>query len=71
MNFEELFSQFKETNLFGRYITQKDIEPLLAKFNTNNQVQIIGYSVLGKPIYKYQLGTGSKRIFLWSQMHGN
>lgn len=71
MNFEELFSQFKETNLFGRYITLKDIEPLLAKFNTNNQVQIIGYSVLGKPIYKYQLGTGSKRIFLWSQMHGN
>ena len=71
MNFEELFSQFKETNLFGRYITLKDIEPLLAKFNTNNQVQIIGHSVLGKPIYKYQLGTGLKRIFLWSQMHGN
>ncbi|MSP84223.1 MAG: peptidase M14 [Flavobacteriaceae bacterium] len=71
MNFEKLFSQFKDANLFGRYITLGDIEPLLMKFNTNNQVQIIGYSVLGKPIYKYQLGTGSKRIFLWSQMHGN
>ena len=33
MNFEKLFSQFKETNLFGRYITLKDIEPLLDKFN--------------------------------------
>ena len=71
MNFEKLFSQFKESKLFGRYITLDDIEPLLAKFNTNNQVQIIGHSVLGKPIYKYQLGTGSKRILLWSQMHGN
>ena len=71
MNFEKLFNQFKEANLFGRYITLKDIEPLLAKINTNNQVQIIGHSVLGKPIYKYQLGTGSKRILLWSQMHGN
>ena len=71
MNFEKLFSQFKETNLFGRYITLKDIEPLLDKFNINNEVQIIGHSVLGKPIYKYQLGTGSVRILLWSQMHGN
>jgi len=71
MDFEKLFSQFKETNLFGRYITLENIEPLLAKFNTNNQVHIIGHSVLGKPIYKYQLGTGLKRILLWSQMHGN
>lgn len=71
MNLEKLFSQFKETDLFGRYITLDNIEPLLVKFNTNNQVQIIGHSVLGKPIYKYQTGTGSKRILLWSQMHGN
>ncbi len=71
MDFEKLFSQFKEPYLFGRYLTLEVIEPLLAKFNTNNQVQIIGHSVLGKPIYKYQLGTGSKRILLWSQMHGN
>jgi hypothetical protein len=71
MNFEKLFSQFKESNLFGRYITLDDIEPLLMKFNTNNQVQIIGYSVLGKPIYQYQLGLGSKKVLLWSQMHGN
>jgi hypothetical protein len=71
MNFEKLFYQFKESNLFGRYITLENIEPLLMKFNTNYQVQIIGYSVLGKPIYTYQLGTGSKRVLLWSQMHGN
>ena len=71
MNFEKLFSQFKESNLFGRYITLDDIEPLLVKFNTNNQVQIIGYSVLGKLIYQYQLGLGSKKVLLWSQMHGN
>ena len=71
MNFEKLFSQFKESNLFGRYITLDGIEPLLMKFNANNQVQIIGYSVLGKPIYQSQLGLGSKKVVLWSQMHGN
>lgn len=71
MNYENLFNQNLETNLKGRYITLNDIEPLLLKFNSNNQVQIIGESVLGKPIYKYQLGTGKIKILLWSQMHGN
>ncbi len=71
MNYENLFIQNLETNLKGRYITLNDIEPLLLKFHSNNQVQIIGESVLGKPIYKYQLGTGKIKILLWSQMHGN
>ena len=71
MNYENLFIQNLDTNLKGRYITLNDIEPLLLKFNSNNQVQIIGESVLGKPIYKYQLGTGKIKILLWSQMHGN
>ena len=71
MSYENLFIQNLETNLKGRYITLNDIEPLLLKFNSNNQVQIIGESVLGKPIYKYQLGTGKIKILLWSQMHGN
>lgn len=71
MNLEELFGQFKEQSIQGRYITLKDIEPILQKINTNNQVEIIGKSVLEKPIYRYQIGTGETRIFLWSQMHGN
>ena len=71
MNYENLFSQNLETNLKGRYITLNAIEPLLLQFNTDNQVQIIGQSVLGKPIYKYEIGTGKTRILLWSQMHGN
>jgi hypothetical protein len=71
MNYENLFSQNLETNLMGRYITLNAIEPLLLQFNSDNQVQIIGQSVLGKPIYKYEIGTGKTRVLLWSQMHGN
>jgi hypothetical protein len=71
MNYENLFSQNLETNLKGRYITLNTIEPLLLKFNSDNQVQIIGHSVLGKPIYKYEIGTGNTRVLMWSQMHGN
>ena len=71
MDFEKLFSKFKEVNLFGRYITLEDIEPLLMKFSSGDNLKIIGHSVLGKPIYKYEFGSGKTRILLWSQMHGN
>jgi hypothetical protein len=71
MNLEELFDQYKEQSIQGRYLTLDHIQPLLDKLNTNNQVKIIGTSVLGEPIYSYQIGTGKTRIYLWSQMHGN
>ncbi len=67
MDYIDLHHQFKENSLFGRYITLKDIEPLMAKLSE----EIIGKSVLGKPIYKYTIGTGSTKVFMWSQMHGN
>lgn len=71
MNLEELFDQFKEQTIEGRYLTLDHIQPILDKLNTSNQVQKIGESVLGKPIYSYQIGSGNTRIYLWSQMHGN
>ncbi|MBN8643349.1 MAG: peptidase M14 [Flavobacteriales bacterium] len=67
MDYFELHKRYKANSLFGRYITLNDVEPLLANLST----QIIGESVLGKPIYKYTVGTGKRRIFMWSQMHGN
>lgn len=67
MDYIDLHKQFKANSLFGRYITLKDVESLLEKFPT----EIIGHSVLGKPIYKYTIGTGKTKIFMWSQMHGN
>lgn len=67
MDYFELHKRYKANSLFGRYITLNDIEPLLANWTT----EVIGQSVLGKPIYKYTVGTGKRRIFMWSQMHGN
>ena len=71
MDLEQLFIENKEISIEGRYLTLESIEPLLNKLNSNNQLSIIGKSVLEKPIYKYQIGDGTIRIFLWSQMHGN
>ncbi len=67
MDYIDLHHQFKENSLFGRYITLQDIEPLLTKY----PAEIIGKSVQGKPIYKYTIGTGAIKVFMWSQMHGN
>lgn len=67
MNYTQLHQDYKEASLFGRYITLNEIEPLLEKYPT----EIIGQSVQGKPIYKLQLGNGTTRILMWSQMHGN
>ena len=71
MNYRKLFSIYKQENLFGRYITLSHIEPiLLNNFNILN-VSVIGKSVLENPIYKYQIGIGKTKVYLWSQMHGN
>jgi hypothetical protein len=71
MDYIELHKQNKENSLFGRYITLQDIEPILNKLSDLNKVEIIGKSVLEKPIYKIEIGSGPIKIFMWSQMHGN
>ena len=67
MDYIDLHKQHKANSLFGRYITLKHIAPIMDKLST----EIIGQSVLGKPIHKYVIGTGKIRVFMWSQMHGN
>ncbi|MCF6133501.1 M14 family metallopeptidase [Flavobacterium wongokense] len=67
MDYLQLHQDYKEPSISGRYITLDDIEPLLEKLKP----EVIGQSVLGKPIYKLELGTGKIRILMWSQMHGN
>jgi len=71
MDLEQLHSQYKEQSIEGRYITFETIFPILEKLNAKHQLEIIGKSVLGISIYKYQIGSGKIKILLWSQMHGN
>jgi Zinc carboxypeptidase len=71
MNLEQLFNDYKEQSIQGRYIILKDIIPLLDKIKIKNEVQIVGQSVLNKPIYVCRIGSGEIKILLWSQMHGN
>ncbi len=65
------YNSFKATALKNRYITNAHIEPLLASLTNRFSRTILGTSEGGLPIHALEIGTGSKRILIWSQMHGN
>ena len=68
---KSLFLKHQESHLKHRYITNKHIEPLLENYKEKLNVETLGTSVLNNPIYGLKIGTGTKRILMWSQMHGN
>ncbi len=67
----QLFLSNKSKKLYGRYISLDHIEPLIEEIGKNFKADVIGSSVLKKPIYSATIGNGPKRILMWSQMHGN
>ncbi|WP_310557499.1 M14 family metallopeptidase [Flavobacterium sp.] len=71
MDFNTFYTQIKQQNLFGRYITNNHIKPVLDSLSNQFQVSSLGFSVLEKPIYSVQFGNGETKILMWSQMHGN
>jgi hypothetical protein len=68
---ETLFKENKEPSLFGKWIRFKDIKQLIKRYDAIFEVSQLGTSEKETPIYKLKIGTGNKRILLWSQMHGN
>jgi hypothetical protein len=68
---KNIFTTQKETSLFGKWITFKNIENLFLKHQEVFEVKQLGFSEHRRPIYKLKIGSGKKRILLWSQMHGN
>ncbi|MCK8520387.1 peptidase M14 [Aquimarina sp. D1M17] len=68
---EDCFKRYKETSLHGRYICLDHITPLLDKLSSKIDIRPIGNSENNEPIYLIKIGTGRKKLLLWSQMHGN
>ncbi len=68
---EEIYPKVKEQTLFGKWITFPDIEPLYKHLSDVITSEIIGTSEQNRDIYKLTLGSGNKKILVWSQMHGN
>lgn len=68
---ETAYVDFKLEDIKGRYITNEHIYNFLFELDSSFNVKKLGTSVLGKPIYGLTIGEGSRRILMWSQMHGN
>ncbi|TXD49577.1 M14 family zinc carboxypeptidase [Polaribacter sp. IC063] len=68
---KKLFKDQKETALFGKWITFDDIKNLFAKHQAVFKIEPLGLSEKQRPIYTLKIGTGKKRLLIWSQMHGN
>ncbi|WP_298764027.1 M14 metallopeptidase family protein [uncultured Polaribacter sp.] len=68
---ESIFKTQKEKTLSGKWIRFKDLKNLFQKYESLFDVQQIGVSEYDRPIYQLKIGTGQKKILLWSQMHGN
>ena len=55
----------------GRYVIHKQITDYLNRLPPQFVIETIGYSVEQKSIEAITLGSGSTKILMWSQMHGN
>ena len=69
--YKSFHSCFKQTEIGGRYITNKNLENFLEGINNEITKSVLAQSVFGKPIWLLDIGTGKTKLLIWSQMHGN
>ena len=68
---ENWYAENFQKAIKGRDITAEDIDPMIFGLIHPFKVVTIGYSHLGKPIRKIEFGSGTNKVLIWSQMHGN
>ncbi|TXD82923.1 peptidase M14 [Subsaximicrobium wynnwilliamsii] len=74
MNISEqksLFERYKEPSIFGRYLNNSSLKTWRDKLSPKIRLNHLGVSVEHRVIISLTIGSGSTKIFLWSQMHGN
>lgn len=54
-----------------RYFPPELLNDFYKDYLDSIELDILGYSVKGLPIYEFHFGTGKQKILMWSQMHGN
>jgi len=70
---------FKNSNqpvITYRYNTYAVIESYFKELSARitfaeSSLEVLGTSVLGKPVYGLKIGSSGSKILMWSQMHGN
>jgi hypothetical protein len=65
------YKRLKESTVSGRYVVNEQIIDFFDRKGTHFNFTTVGYSVQNRPIKSITLGEGTKKILMWSQMHGN
>lgn len=71
--FYDQHDRFKEALIQDRRFKHADIQAVVKKLKPEDgfTVKEVGRSIGGKEIYLVKIGNGSKKVLMWSQMHGN
>lgn len=76
-NFEQSlyynYEFFKEKSLQSRFFKHSDLLKLIERHKARNvfRIEKVGQSFEGRDIFLLSIGNGKKKVFLWSQMHGD
>ncbi|HRI47702.1 MAG TPA: M14 family zinc carboxypeptidase, partial [Ignavibacteriaceae bacterium] len=68
-----IYDNYKEPMLTNRRYSHSDLMLVLKKFDDSNVIKknLLGTSVEYRQIFLYKIGSGKKKVLLWSQMHGD
>lgn len=59
------------SNLEDRRLILSQLEPMLNNLGPLFEVSLLGHSFESRDIHKVIMGSGKKKILIWTQMHGN
>ena len=67
------YMEFMEPAISKRRIKHSDVRALVEQVKEMKGVEVntVGHSIEGRPLYLISLGKGDTDVFLWSQMHGD
>lgn len=65
------YSAFKQSALQGRYLKEVDLLEVFKTMSHKFKIKNEGHSESGRIISSFRVGHGSRKILIWSQMHGN
>lgn len=69
----DTYDTYRDSALTHRRFKQADILPLIEKLKTDRRFDVttVGESVEKRPIQMIKVGSGPRKVLLWSQMHGD
>ncbi|EPR65912.1 M14 family metallopeptidase [Cyclobacterium qasimii] len=68
---EDAYAKYKAPEIDNRRYGYEVIAPLIAGRKEIFETTVLGESVEGRPINALTYGEGTRKVLLWSQMHGN